>query len=124
MDLGKHVVDRLMLDRDDRRAGIVDDLLLDIPSLDEHGHSAPPQVVALVSGPLALACQLPRPLRWLARQAYHLLGLADPHPVEIPWSAVTMLDVVVHLDVRRTPAGLDALAQAVNRRYIRHIPGS
>lgn len=124
MDLGKHVVDRLVLDRDGRRAGVVDDLLLNIPDLDEHGHSPPPQVVALISGPLALACQLPRPWLWLARQVYHLLGVADPHPEEIPWTDVSAIDVVVHLNVSRATVGTDALAQAVNRRYLSHIPGA
>ncbi|MBX6341579.1 MAG: hypothetical protein IRY97_03905, partial [Thermomicrobiaceae bacterium] len=104
MDLGKLVVDRELVDRDGRRCWKVDDLVLELP---EPG--ARPRVVAIVTGPLALSADLPRPLPWLARQLYRLLGLKDPHPVEIPWSQVRAIDVVVHLAIDREAAGLTAL---------------
>ncbi len=123
MELGKHVVDKAMLDCDGRRAGLVDDLLIKIVCRADGGFDEP-QVVAIVSGPLALFGHAPAPLRRLARGIYRLLGLADPHPVEIPWHAITAIDVVVHLDVSRQAAGLTALADAVNRRFIGRIPGA
>lgn len=123
MDLGKHVVDKAMLDCDGRRAGLVDDLVMEVERRAD-GRLAEPEVVAIVSGPLALCGRGPALVGRLARWIYRLLGLADPHPAEIPWRTVTAIDVVVHLDEARQAAGLDALADAVERRFIRRIPGA
>jgi len=123
MDLGKHVVDKEILDRDGLRGGKVDDLLLELGEPTEHGLPSP-EVVAIISGPLALARNLPRPLYWLARQVYRLLGLTDAQPVEIPWEQVTAIDVVVHTRVHRGDVGLSALPDAVARRLIGRLPGS
>lgn len=124
MDLGKHVLDKELLDREGWRAGRVDDLLLEIHEPDQNGGLPAPGVKAILSGPLAMSRNLPRPLFWLARWLYRLLGVPDPHPIEIPWSAVTAIDVVVHLDVDRREAGLMRLQDAVERRYIRRLPGA
>lgn len=122
MELGKHIVDKELLDRHGRRAGKVDNLLLEVP---ETGNGAilRPEVVALITGPSALSRNLPRPLAWLAHQCYRLLGLAHPQPVEIPWTQVTAIDVVVHADIDRDEAGVTALQQSVER-FISRIPGS
>jgi sporulation protein YlmC with PRC-barrel domain len=123
MDLGRHVVDKEILDCDGLRGGKVDDLLLELEGPTGHGLPAP-EVVAIISGPLALARNLPRPLYWLAHQVYRLLGVTDAHPVEIPWERVTAIDVVVHTDVHRGDVGLSALPEAVARRLIGRLPGS
>lgn len=123
MDLGKQVLDKELIDRDGRRAGKVDDLLLEIEPTPD-GRLREPKVVAIMSGPLALSQDLSRPVAWFARLVYHLLGLADPHPVEIPWERVSKIDVAVHVDVERQAAGLTALADAVDRRFIARIPGA
>jgi sporulation protein YlmC with PRC-barrel domain len=122
-ELGGWVVDRGLIDRNGRRAGVVDDLLIELP---EPGvaESALPRVVALQTGPMALSENLWPPLRGLARLIYRLLGLREARPVEIPWQHVSAIDVVVHLDLSRDEAGLDALASAVRRRFIGRIPGS
>ena len=122
MDLGKHVMDKELLDRRGLRAGKVDDLVLELPGAEDA--PATPEVVAIVTGPLALSRSMSAPLRWLARQAYRLLGLADPRPLELPWGVVAAIDVVVHLDVDRDHAGVMALQQAVERRYIDRLPGA
>jgi sporulation protein YlmC with PRC-barrel domain len=124
MELGKHVLDKELLDSAGRRAGKVDDLLLALPEPDGHGDLMEPEVVAIISGPLALAENLPRWVQWLARHAYHLLGVAQPEPVEIPWSAVTAIDVVVHLALPREQGGWHTLAGGVRRRYIDRLPGA
>lgn len=122
MDLGKHVVDKELMDRRERRAGKVDDLLLRVePAAGEASSLA---VVAIISGPLALGRCLPGPVTWLARQVYRLLGLRDPRPVTVPWERVVKIDVVVHLDITREEAGMTALADAVNRRLIGRLPGA
>lgn len=124
MDLGKHVLDKEIVDRAVRRAGRVDDVLLEIGEPDAQGQLPEPEVIAIISGPLALSRNLSRPLRWLARRLYQLLGLADPRPATIPWRRVTAIDVVVHLDIDRDQEGLTALAAAVRRRYIGRLPGA
>jgi len=122
-ELGRWVVDRGLLDREGRRAGVVDDLILELPSGNDGGSDLP-RVVALQTGPMALSENLWPPLRALARLIYRLLGLRDARPVEIEWDHVSAIDVVVHLDLAREEAGLEALAQAVRRRLIGRIPGN
>jgi hypothetical protein len=118
IELGKQVLDKGLLDREGRRCGKADDLLLEL----EPGRE--PELVALVSGPLAFAETLGRPWRAAAAAVHRLLGVADPHPVEIPWSAVDAIDVVVRLSVGRQEAGLDALPDAVRRRIVARLPGA
>lgn len=128
MDLGKHVEDKELLDRNGRRAGKVDDLLLELPELedteDAEGFVEEPEVVALITGPLALARNLPGPFLTLARAAYRLFGVRDPEPVEIPWERVSAIDVVVHADIDRDEVGLTSLADGVDRKLIGRIPGA
>lgn len=124
MDLGKHVLDKELIDRNGLRAGKVDDLLLELPQPTDDGALPEPEVVAIVTGPLALARNLPRPCPWFARQIYRLLGVSEPEPVAVPWSCVTHIDVVVHADLVREEAGLTALADAVARRFIGRLPGA
>jgi hypothetical protein len=123
MELGVWVVDRGLIDRNGRRAGVVDDLIIELP---EPCGAEPslPRVVALQTGPMALSENLWPPLRSLARLIYRLLGLRDARPVEIGWEHINAIDVVVHLDLTREEAGLEALAEAVRRRFIGRIPGS
>jgi hypothetical protein len=118
MKLGTLVLDRTLLDAHGKRAGKVDDLLLDLPA-----DGGAPVVLAIVTGPLALTQHAPRPLRALVRLLYRLLGVSDPQPVVLPWRHVTTIDVAVHVALEREAAGLDALARAVARRYIDRMPG-
>lgn len=124
MDLGKHVVDKEVLDCDGRRAGKVDDLILELDPPAPDAPARTPEVVAIVTGPLAMSRNLPRPALWLARQFHRLLGVSNPRPVEIPWSAVMAIDVVVHTNIHRDESGLTALAGAVARRFIERLPGA
>jgi sporulation protein YlmC with PRC-barrel domain len=124
LDLGKHVLDKELLDCRGLRAGKVDDLLLELPDTGGDGAVGAPRVRAIISGPTALSRTMPRPVQWLARAVYRLLGLPDPKPVTIPWDRVIAIDVVVHLDIDRAHEGMMALADAVNRRYIRRLPGA
>jgi hypothetical protein len=121
MQLGKHVVDKELLDRAGLRAGKVDDLLFVLPGDGEE--VASPRVSAILTGPMALSQNLTRPARWLIRTIYRWLGLRDPEPAAIAWERVTTIDVVVHLDVDREAAGWSALGDAVNRRIIGRLPG-
>jgi hypothetical protein len=124
MDLGKHVVDKELLDCDGLRAGKVDDLLLEIEETGADTSVPAPVVKAIIAGPMALSIDLPRPVQWLTRLIYRALGLARPGPIAIAWEHVIAIDVVVHLDIHRARAGLTVLAEAVNRRFIGRLPGA
>jgi hypothetical protein len=124
MELGKHVLDKGLLDAAGRRAGKVDDLLLGIPDTTDRAGVPEPVVEAIISGPLALAQNLPRWIFWLAYHLYRVLGVDEPAPVEVPWSEVTAIDVVVHLSVPHEQGGWHALAEGVRRRFIGRLPGA
>jgi sporulation protein YlmC with PRC-barrel domain len=124
VDLGKHVADKTITDRAGRRCGKADDLVLELAAGDGPVGERSLSVVAIVSGPLALASLLPPPLPALARGIYRLLGEPDPQPIAIPWSRVIAIDVVVHLDVDAEASGLRKLALAVDRRIIGRLPGA
>jgi hypothetical protein len=124
IDLGKHILDKELLDRRGLRVGKADDLLLVLPETDGDGIPGPPHVAAIISGPMALSRTMSRPVQWLARACYRLLGVSDPHPVEIAWERVTEIDVVVHLDIDRIHDGMMTVADAANRRYIGRLPGA
>lgn len=116
--VGRLVLDKGLLDRDGRRCGKVDDLLLE---LEPDGEL---RVVGVVSGPLAFAQTLGPLWRAVSRAVHRLLGVANPRPVEIPWTSVDAVDFVVRLSVSRREAGLEELADAVRRRIVSRIPGA
>jgi hypothetical protein len=122
-ELGGWVVDRGLIDRNGRRAGVVDDLIIELPDPGDRSALPLPRVLALQTGPMALSENLWPPLRALARLIYRLLGLPHAQPIEIPWEHVAAMDVVVRLDLSREEAGLDCLDEAVRRRFIDRIPG-
>ena len=124
MDLGKHIVDKSILDKDERNAGKVDDILLEISNQVEVGKVCQPVVKAIITGPLALAYYWPQPLNWLAGFLYRLLGVKQPKVVEIPWEEIKFIDVVVHLNRGREELGLDQLDRAVLNRFINRLPGA
>ena len=123
MELGKHVVDKELMDCKGLRAGKVDDLLLEIEEPTD-GHLTPPVVRAIITGPTALSRDLPPPLAWLGRQLQRWLGVPNPQPIEIAWEHVQRIDVAVHLDVDRVEAGLTITQQAAARRFIARLPGA
>lgn len=124
MELSRHILDKELLCRRGLRAGKADDLWLEFGEPIPGAPLAPPAVAAIIAGPLALSRNLPRPVFWLAERFYRLLGLDDPHPIEIPWATITEIDVVIHLDLDRDEAGLTDFQQAVARRYIDRLPGA
>jgi hypothetical protein len=118
MELGKHVLDKELLDRSRLRCGKVDDVVLEFPEED-----ARPIVTALVAGPLALAHRVGRPAVWLARVWYRLIRLPDPRQVEIAWEQVSAIDVTVHLDIDSQATPLQGVARTA-RRIVSRVPGS
>lgn len=126
MNLGRDILDRGLLDCDGRYAGKVDDLILEFedPSRGARSACSGPEVVALLSGPTALSRDLSRPVQWLIRAIYRLVGVADPKPSEVAWERVAGFDVVVHLDIDRKQTGWASVGDAVNQRLITRLPGA
>ena len=122
MELGKRVVDKELLDRNGRRIGKVDDLLIRLP--DGLEGDRPPEVAVIVTGPMGLSRHLPGWWGWLARRIYRLLGLPDPQPIAIPWTAVDHIDVTVHVEVDRYFIGATRLAEAASRRFVTRVRGA
>ena len=122
MELGKRVVDKELLDRNGRRIGKVDDLLIELPNEAEGSH--PPHVAAIVTGPMGLSRNLPHWWGWLARRVYRLLGVPDPEPIAIPWDTVDHIDVTVHVGVDRYFIGATRVAEAASRGYVTRVPGA
>lgn len=111
-------MDDAILDRDGKRAGRVDDLLLRLST-----DGPVPRLVldGIVSGPL------PRPapawLRHVAKFCYLLCGIRDPHPAVVSWQSVHAIDAFVHVDVDRDEAGLRTVDRSV-LRFVSKLPGS
>lgn len=117
MELGKHVLDKEILDSGALRCGKVDDLVLEL------GEDGRAELVAIVSGPLAFTCSLGRAPASVGRRLHRLLGVADPRPFEIGWEHVTAIDVVVHIDLDSEDTPLQALSHSVSRLF-RRLPGA
>lgn len=124
MELGKHVVDKTILDVNGYRAGKVDDLVLAETDSTEDDGLPPLNVVSLVTGPLALARNYPTPVAWLARRVYQALGIGKPRPIEVAWDQVVAIDVVVHVDLDREQSELRVVSQAAADRFIARLPGA
>lgn len=118
MQLGKHVLDKGILDRDGLRCGKVDDVVLEVPD-----DGSAPTVLALVTGPLAFTRTVGGWATRYARMAYRLVGLREPEPVEVEWDHIAAIDVVVHLDCDSEQTPLQAVPDAA-RRIVEAIPGS
>src|SRR5437763_1461512 len=86
IDASLHLLDRQLVDSDQRHCGKVDDLLISEP---EQGSGESPIVVALLTGPGALSGRFGGILgKWMAAVHRRLHPARDPGPVEIPFSAV------------------------------------
>ena len=118
VELGKHVLDKGILDRDGLRCGKVDDVVFDLP-----GDGSAPTVVAIVTGPLAFSRTVGKWAVRIARIGYRLVGLRGPEPVEVGWDRIAAIDVVVHLDCDSEQTSLQALPDAA-RRIVDALPGS
>jgi len=118
VELGKHVLDKEIVDADGLRCGKVDDLVLDVPD-DGSG----PTVRAILTGPLAFAGTLGAPAVRVARVLYRLVGLRAPKPVEIAWDHVAAIDVVVHLDLHTADTEVQTIADHA-RRLVARVPGA
>ena len=109
-DIGLHVMDRQLLDKNGRRCGNVDDLAI------EGGAGDVPEVVALLVGP----GQWGQRAGWIGRLAGWIGGGGK---ARIAWSEVDKLDAAVHLKHDATALGLGSGDDRL-RPYLERIPGA
>jgi sporulation protein YlmC with PRC-barrel domain len=110
LDIGLHVVDRQLLDKDGRRCGNVDDLAI------EGGAGEVPEVVALLVGPGYWRQRA----GWVGRLAGWIGGGGK---VRVDWSEVERVDSAVRLKHDATSLGLGAGDDRL-RPYLEKIPGA
>ncbi|MFL5736773.1 MAG: hypothetical protein ACJ76P_05485 [Actinomycetota bacterium] len=121
IEVGLEVLDRQIVDSNGRLAGKVDDLELAFP---EDG-LGPPYVVAIISGPGALARRLGGRLgAWIEAAQGRLHDERPPHPARVPFSVVKTLNNHVEVSVERNVLESDRMERWVANHVIRKIPGA
>jgi hypothetical protein len=110
LDIGLHVLDHQLLDKNGRRCGNVDDLAI------EGGPGEVPEVVALLVGPGYWGQRA----GWLGRLAGWVGGGSRNR---IDWVEVDKIDSAVHLKHEATELGLGRGDDLV-RPYLEKIPGA
>ena len=109
-DIGLHVLDHQILDKNGRRCGNVDDIAI------EGGAGETPEVVAILVGPGYWGARA----GWIGRLAGCIGGNGR---VRVDWSEVEKVDSAVHLKNDATSLGLGAGDDRL-RPYIDKIPGA
>ena len=121
VDVGLHVLDRQILDRDGRHAGTVDDLELAPPESGE----GPPIAVAILSGPGALSLRLGGHIgRLLAGLAVRLADPDHEPPARVPFGVVKEISDHVELSVAKADLPVGRFEAWVRERLIAKLPGS
>ncbi len=110
LDIGLHVLDHQLLDKDGRRCGNVDDLAI------EGGPGDVPVVVALLVGPGYWGARA----GWIGRLAGWVGGGGR---ARIDWDEVAKVDSAVHLKHDATALGLGRGDDRL-RPYVEKIPGA
>ncbi len=117
LHLFRDVLDKQMVDRNGRRCGKVDGLVL-------RTGEGPPRVarIEIGSGTLArrLSGRLARGMAALSRW----LGIRGGRPYRIPWARVKEVDLNVALDLDADDSQLDAAERWVRDRVMSHLPGA
>ena len=118
---GLMLLDHQIVDRDGRLAGKVDDLELTDP---EPG-GAGPRLVALLSGPGALAGQIGGAAgRWLAAMEVRLAAPDHHPPARIPVERITHLDNAVAVDADAEQLDSNRAERWARDVVIDRIPGA
>jgi hypothetical protein len=123
VSLGLSLLDRQLVDVNDRECGNVDDLEFEFPSDAESG--SPPIVSFILTGPGALGTRLWGSLGTIARALWKRFHPElDPQPIRISFASVVKIDYEVRLNLDYHEAGLDVVDDWVRERIIEKIPGA
>jgi hypothetical protein len=117
-DAAFSLMDRQLVDKDDRLAGKVDDLSLVFPE------SGAPYVDAIVSGPGALASRIGgRPGRWLA-DVERRLSDGPPDPPKISFGVVREIGSEITISLSRDDLDSRFFEAFVRDHIVAKIPGA
>jgi len=117
MHLIKDVLDNQLFDRQGRKVGKVDGIVI------EWRDAAPPRLVRIEVGPTTLAARIhPRFGAWAAARLRRF-GMERGEPARIPWASVeeTGIEVKLNRDADTTTAL--AWENWLRDHVVRHIPG-
>ena len=119
MELGRDVLDKLLVDRARRPMGRVDGLVLAcLP--DE-----PPRVTAIDCGASTLATRLPRWLEWAIARLARRFGARDGAPYRIGWNRVSRIGHrEIEIDVDASRSGALATERWLRDHVVARIPGA
>jgi sporulation protein YlmC with PRC-barrel domain len=118
MDLVRDVLDKQLLDRDGRKLGKVDGIVLELRD------DGPPRVAFLENGLPVLMQRLMGGAGDLVALIERQLGIRKGGPVRIPMSKVIEVGIDVRLDLAAADTEALAWEEWVGRHVIRRIPGS
>ncbi|MGA5499275.1 hypothetical protein ACPCSP_33685 [Streptomyces cinereoruber] len=114
-----HLLDRQVVDGDDRPVCKVDDLEL------EPDPDGPPRVTAVLVGPAALAPRLGgKAARWLAAVQRRLSVGEGEGPARLDFGRVTGIGAVVRVNLSEENIGVHALEDWMRENVVGRLPGA
>lgn len=119
MDVIRDVLDNQLVDRNQRKMGKVDGIVVEL-----RDDGQPPRLAYIEVGMPTLARRLhPRLQRWIAALE-RKWGAKHSEPFRIPWSKVRDVGIDVEVDVEAEATPALAYEQWVREHIIRKIPGA
>lgn len=119
-DLGLHLLDRQIIDHEGKAVGNVDDVELAVP---EDG--SPPYVVALLTGPQALAPRLRGMLgEWVAFWSHALSRESSDQPGRVGAEHITDIAAAIRVSRSRAELGVHRNEDRAREYLIDRIPGA
>lgn len=118
MDLIRDVLDNQLVDREGRKLGRVDGIVVELRQ------GLPPKLAYLESGFPVLAHRIhPRLADW-TRAVQQRWGAKRSQPIQIPWSKVKDVGIDVDVDVDAAETGALAYELWLREKIIGRIPGA
>jgi sporulation protein YlmC with PRC-barrel domain len=115
MDLVRDVLDKQVLDRQGKKMGKVDGIILE-------ERSGELRVAFLELGGGALARRLHPRLACLVQGLSRALGVTDGEPLRIPWSKVLRHDISVRVDLDAEESSAYAWERLLRERLLSRLP--
>ena len=118
MHLVRDVMDKKLVDREDRDMGRVDGLVMHV------GSSSQPRITHILIGGTTPWMRLNPILARASARLARLWGPKSAEPVRIPWSRVRAVDKDIKLDVLARETGAIDWEIWIARHILKRIPGS
>jgi len=118
MDLVRDLLDKQALDRQGRKMGKLDGVVLELRK------DMPPHVAFVEIGPVTLARRLGPAFGRLMQAIDAGFGAGDGAPLRIPLSKVADVGIDVHVDLEADQTRVWAWEQWLRRHVVGRIPGA